>query len=136
MQNLERMLKDSIAQMLKEALESISNSHGDSSCHIEKETKELSSSSRQNLGQIPSLKSTLFAQPPKLSNTSCTTCATPTSIRSRIPQHSPHKRRCSFQPLSTATRLTITHHSRSSNKHQHHKRMSFSTKNVLLAFFI
>jgi predicted NAD/FAD-dependent oxidoreductase len=81
MQNLQHTLKNSITQTLKKALESISNSHDDSSCHIEKETKELSSL-QQILVQIPSPKSTPLAQPPKLSNTSCTTRATPTIIGS------------------------------------------------------
>ena len=42
------MLKDNIAQMLKEALESISNSHGDSLCQSEKETKESNNTDKNN----------------------------------------------------------------------------------------
>jgi hypothetical protein len=48
MQNLEHTLKDNIAQTLKEALESISNSHGDSLRQSEKETKESNNIGRNN----------------------------------------------------------------------------------------
>jgi hypothetical protein len=60
-------------------------------------------------------------QQPKISNTSCTTCATPAIIGACIPRRRHHKHRCSFQPSSTAIRLITAHPDCKSNKHQTHK---------------